>query len=107
MTLTGMRQQANGIDINDLLAKSSDEEAVDRLAGFMTQDQIKQMHSMLDAVAKKMRSQPENATAQKGKQLDDDMDTILAGGSPKTDVDEPRSKRQRKKKSGTPVVLDD
>jgi hypothetical protein len=103
MTLAGLRQQAKGIDINDLLAESSDDPAVDRLVGFMTQDQIKQMHTLLDAVSRKIRDQPEHATAQRSSELDDDMDGILSGGSGKEqdsptadeDGEQPTAKRRK------------
>lgn len=107
MTLVGLRQQAQGIDVNVLLASASNDDAVNRLAGFMTQEQIKQMQSLLDAVGKKMKEQPERASAQRGAELDDDMNAILAGGSPKdkapvaavpedgADEDTPMAKRQK------------
>ena len=108
--LAGLRQQHSGIDVNDLLAKTDNDTAIDRLAGLMTQDQIEQMQSLLTAVSSKITAQPEKASAQKGKELDDGMDAILAGSSPKTqtpapaaateggsdeDVDEPSAKRHK------------
>jgi hypothetical protein len=102
MTLVGLRQQARSIDINDLLADSSEDAAIDRLAGFMTQDQIKQMHTLLDAVSKKIRDQPERATAQRGAELDNDMDAILTCGKQvdadaiiEVDGEEPTAKRRK------------
>jgi hypothetical protein len=106
MTLAGLRQQAKGIDINDLLTESSDNPAVDRLVGFMTQDQIKQMHTLLDAVSRKIRDQPERATAQRNSELDDDMDVILSGGSgveqdsPIADEDDEQPTAKRRKTGG-------
>lgn len=82
MMLAGMRQQKTGIDVNDLLSTNANNEAVDRLAGFMTQNQIKQMQDLLNAVSTRISQQPETAMAEKGRSLDDDMDAILAGGSP-------------------------
>ncbi|KIW05575.1 uncharacterized protein PV09_03450 [Verruconis gallopava] len=81
MTLAGLRQQAQGINVNDLLAPTSDEEAVSRLVGFMTHEQIKQMQLMLDAVSKRIREHPELASAERCAELDGDMDAILAGGT--------------------------
>ena len=99
MTLAGLRQQASGIDVNDLLAPASNDDAVTRLAGFMTKDQIKAMSEMLERVGRKIEEQPECASAQRGRNLDDDMDAILAGGSGSgktgADEDEPQAKRQK------------
>lgn len=110
MMLAGMRQQKSGIDVNDLLSTPANDEAVGRLAGFMTQDQIKQMQTLLEAVSNKIRSQPEMATAQMGKDLDDDMDSILGGdSSPLRDpaeqdegqAEDERDPKRQKTSSGT------
>jgi hypothetical protein len=110
ITLVGLRQQAKGIDTNDLLAESSDDSAIDRLAGFMTQDQIKQMHALLDAVSMKIRDQSERATAQQISGDDDyDINAILARGRIKeagaatteNESEEPAAKRRKTDEAAT------
>ena len=111
MTLTGMRQQAKGVDVNDLLASSDDNGAVERLAGFMTQKQIETMQALLQKVGQRIEERPDDATAQRGAELDDDMDAILAGGSAKSaaalengedeDEEEPRAKRHKRSSETT------
>ena len=118
LTLAGLSQLSSGIDIKDLLAKEDNDEAVGRLAGALTQDKIKQMQSLLSAVSAKITAEPEKATAQETQELDDDMDTLLAGGTPATrtraavasaengaakekDEDEPNAKRQKTSSDST------
>jgi hypothetical protein len=121
MMLAGMRQQKSGIDVNDLLSVPTNNEAIDRLAGFMTQDQIKQMQDLLNAVSTRITRQPEKATAEKSRSLDSDMDAILAGNNPASNIpaastaaqvdedetEDERDPKRQKTSSKTPSAMEE